>query len=156
MIAGQEATVVIDLLASIDATLKAMLALAQKRVQASQPKPVASDRDLDSKYGDPVLKFKPRDWMGEDYRNCPFSQCPPELLDLVADSLDYFATKAEQEDRRTSGGKPVAEFNRKDAARARGWAKRHRDRGFTPGAPAPTTSGEASGWDGDPTPEGWR
>jgi hypothetical protein len=46
--------------------------VAQKRAEA--PKPVvASDRDLDGKYGNPVLKFNPRDWNG------PSVQGPPLL-----------------------------------------------------------------------------
>jgi len=120
----------LDVLLSIDATLKAMLALAQQRTAraaASQPRDVASARDLDGKYGDPVVKFMPRDWTGPSFVGSRMSQCPPELLDVLAETFDYFAGKAEVKNELTGKGKPVAEFKRADAARARGWGKRMRD-----------------------------
>lgn len=113
----------IDLLRSIDASLKQLL--AQSRGPAG-PKAIASDRDLDGKWGNPELKFNPRDWTGPSHKGRKFSECPPELLDLVAETFDYFARKADENNERTDRGKPVAEFKRADAARARGWAKRMR------------------------------
>lgn len=122
-------TEALDVLRSIDATLKAMLALAQPRTaaaRASQPKPVASDRDLDGKYGDPVVKVMPRDWHGATYKNRKFSECPPNLLDQLAEMFEYFAGQADTKNERTNSGKPVGDYRRQDAARARGWAKRMR------------------------------
>lgn len=114
----------IEILESIEGLLKQFVMQAR----ASQPKPVASDRDLDGKYGDPVLKFIPRDWTGAStFKTRRFSECPPELLDMVADTFDYFAQQAEKTDERASNGKPVADYKRADAARARGWAKRMRE-----------------------------
>lgn len=126
MAAGEDALAV---LRSIDATLKAMLALAQQRtarVAAAQPKAVASDRDLDGKYGDPVVNMKdPRDWTGPPMKGRRFSECPADYLDLLAERFDYFAQKADDEHEEYNG-KPVAPYRRTDAARARGWAKRIR------------------------------
>lgn len=113
----------LGLLRSIDASLKELV--RQKR--AAAPKPVASDRDLDGKYGNPVLKFNPRDWTGAPCKDRRFSDCPPDLLDMVAETFDYFAGQAEAKDERASNGKPAADYKRADAARARGWAKRIRD-----------------------------
>jgi hypothetical protein len=87
---------------------------------------VADDRDLDGKYGDPVVRFKPRDWTGPDMKGSRYSECPAEFLDLLAGSLDYFARKDEESGKTASNGKPAALYTRKDAARARGWAKRIR------------------------------
>jgi hypothetical protein len=112
----------LTLLRSIDASLKQLV----RQTQQAAPKLVADDADLDSKYGDPELKFTPRDWQGDSYKGRKFSECPAALLDLVADSLDYFARKSEEAGELTSGGKPVAPYKRKDAARARGWAARVR------------------------------
>jgi len=118
----------IALLTSIDATLKALLTL----MRGNAPKEVATDADLDGQWGDPVVRAKdPRDWTGESQLGKPFSGCPPEYLDLIAARLDYFAERAEAEGTLTSSGKPVAPYNRRDAARARGWAKRLRA-GWTP------------------------
>jgi hypothetical protein len=142
---------VLTLLKSIDATMKAMLALAQKReakVRAAAPKEVASDKDLDSKYGDPIIKFNPRDWTGRPYKGMPMSECPPEFLDLAAETLDYFASQAEAKNEQTSKGKPAAPFKRADAARARGWAQRLRKKaGKVNGNHAPAAQQWAEGED---------
>jgi hypothetical protein len=120
------------------------------KVMANQPKPtqapsalVASDSDLDGKYGNPVINAKdPRDWTGPPMKGRKFSECPPAYLDLVASRLDYFAQKADAEGKTTSSGKPVAPFNRADAARARGWAKRMRDGTV----PTPQMDTQDAGW----------
>ncbi len=112
----------IALLKSIDATLKALV----KELRASKPKALASDAELAGPYGDPLLKTLPRDWSGHDYRNRRYSECPPELLDLVAEMMDYFGEKAERDGKQTSSGKDVAPFNFADARRARSWAARLR------------------------------
>lgn len=126
------------LLASIDASLKALVAHlgagpeshAAARHTADGVRSdgrTADDRDLDSQYGDPELRFTPRDWAGPDYKHRHYSECPPELLDMVADSLEYFARRSDETNAKTNSGKPKSEYERKDAARARGWAKRLRD-----------------------------
>lgn len=137
---------VIELLLSIDASLKTLV--AEKR--AAAPKPIASDRDLDGPHGDPVLKFNPRDWTGAPYKGRRFSECPPELLELVAETFDWFAQQAEQKHERTNAGKPVADYKRADAARARGWAKRIRDGKHQP--PPPPAANWTAGPD-DAAPE---
>lgn len=140
MATGEDA---LDLLRSIDASLKELVSIARVR----KPKAVASNHDLDGKYGDPVLKFKPRDWTGASYKNSHFSECPAELLDLVAETYDYFASQAEAKDERTERGKSVAEYKRADAARARGWAKRIRDGVHRPALQTvPANGNGASAW----------
>jgi hypothetical protein len=111
---------IVTLLTSIDATLKRMLT-------AQTAPSIASDNDLDGKFGNPPVRFMPKAWTGASYKDKPFSACPPELLDLVAESLDWLAQKAETNNELTVGGKPVAQYKRLDAARARGWAKRLRN-----------------------------
>jgi hypothetical protein len=111
----------VDLLRSIDSSLKVLL----RHFAAAAPKAVASDRELDGTHGDPVLRFTVRDWTGPSYKGRRFSECPADLLDLVASSLDYFAQQAEQKNEQYKG-KPIAPYKRSDAARARGWAARIR------------------------------
>lgn len=82
---------------------------------------------LDAQYGDPALKFKVTRWSGEDYKGRPFSECPPDLLDLIADSLEYFGKKADDNQEKTAAGKDIGPFKRKDAERARLWARRKRE-----------------------------
>jgi hypothetical protein len=118
-----------DLLANIDRTLTSIKGLLGTLVLRSTPaseKKIAPDSDLDGKYGDPEVKFMPRDWEGDDYSDMKLSTMPPELLDMVADLYDYRAERAEEEGKTTVKGRPVAPLNRADAARARGWAARKR------------------------------
>lgn len=142
---GEQMTV--ELLQSIDASLRRLVTL----LSATAPKPTADDRDLDSKYGDPEVKFVPRDWTGADYKGRHFSECPAELLDLIANALDYLADKSEAAGE-TYNGKPVAAYKRRDAARARGWAKRAREGRTRPASPAtaaPSAWADAGGFEKD-------
>ena len=122
---------VIDTLRSIDATLKLMaehsgaIRAPQSAPNDNRPVPsIASDADLDGKWGDPEVKAKsPRDWTGESQQGKRFSECPAEYLDMVADRLDYFAGNEDDPKKQR--------YNRLDASRARGWAKRIRA-GYVP------------------------
>jgi hypothetical protein len=121
-------------LASIDATLKAiLLVLSEKRNDT--PAERVPEALLAGPYGDPEVKAKdPRDWSGPSMKGRKFSECPPDYLDLLADRYDYFAGN---ETDPTKAG-----YNRKDAQRARGWAARLRA-GWTP--PTPSRVNEAEG-----------
>lgn len=120
----------LTLLRSIDASLKQLVGL----MKVSKPKEIAPDSDLDSQYGDPVIKAAdPRDWTGPSQKGKRFSECSSEYLEMVASRLDFFAEKEEREGKTSSTGKLVAPYTRRDAARARGWAKRMRE-GFAPRA----------------------
>lgn len=134
---------IVALLASIDASLKSLVA-RQVPAQASPPSPaaVASDRDLDGPYGDPIIKAKdPRDWTGPTMAGKKFSECPAEYLDALADRYDYFAVKADEANELTASGKPKSHYSRLDAARARGWAARIRS-----GAAKPSTAAPVPAW----------
>jgi hypothetical protein len=153
---------VLKTLRSIDATLKAMLEI--RRGAATQvpdtrraggqgttsPGAVASDRDLDSKWGDPVIKAMPKAWKGKSFKGQPMSRCPAELLDGLAEMYDWFANKAEKNHEVSPRGKPIADYKRLDAARARGWAKRIRAGKVAPATDsASTASGAPAEFDSD-------
>ena len=138
----------IELLRSIDASLKALLAGAKTHPSPSAdgaPK-IASDADLDGKFGDPEIRARdPRDWTGPTMKGRKFSECPAEYLDLLAERLDYFAEKnaAGTEDEQKK-----ARYQRLDAARARGWASRIRaGKVAAPKAGAPAWSDPDAGSD---------
>jgi hypothetical protein len=138
------ATEAIELLRSIDASLKQLV----RQLTASQPKAVASDRDLDGPYGNPIVKFMPRDWTGPTYKGQPMSACPAPLLEMLAETFEYFADQADAKNETTDKGKPVSGYKRADAARARGWAQRVRDGRV----PVSAGSTQDAGWadrDGD-------
>ncbi len=124
------------LLASIDATLKAILLTLQAgKAPAAR---TIDGADLDGPHGDPEIRAKsPRDWTGESQQGKRFSQCPPEYLEMVADRLDYFAEQNAASDDPEAQKK--ANYNKKDAARARGWAARIRA-GYVPVADEPSIS----------------
>ncbi|MGA1062101.1 MAG: hypothetical protein ACO3VH_07200 [Ilumatobacteraceae bacterium] len=86
-----------------------------------RPLPIDED-DLDSKYGNPKVKFMAKNWKGQDVTGWNFSDCPPEYLDMHAKMLDYFAKKDSQDPVKAKD----AIWRAKDAARARGWAERQR------------------------------
>lgn len=116
----------------------------------------ASDADLDGEYGDPEIRKDPPRWTGESFATRHYSQSTPEFLDNLAGFLDWKAGK-DDEAANASPGTPEAEakvkyarWARKDAARARGWAKRLRA-GWKPAAPAAEDS-FMDGDDGDPFP----
>lgn len=151
----------IALLRSIDGSLKQLL---RQQGGAAAGLEVADDRDLDGSYGNPVVKFNPRDWHGESMKGRTLSECPADFLELLAGTFDYFAKKAEESGETASNGRPVAPYKRKDAARARGWAKRIRegyavdkstgevmDPAWEP--PAESGFGESSDWGEPPVAE---
>lgn len=108
----------------IEAKLDAVLA---KRQQEERSKPakatadVATDEDLDGQWGDPKVKFMPRDWNGDSFKGATASACPAELCDMMANTLEYFADKNAASDPKKAG------YDRKDAGRFRAWAIRKRN-----------------------------
>lgn len=123
----------LEVLRDIELSVKAI----GQALKAMLPKPVAPARELDGPYGNPEVKFMPRDWTGPSFKHARMSECPPELLDLLAETFDYFAEQSDEKHEITAANKPVSAYRRKDAARARGWAKRKREGWVgTPAAPA--------------------
>lgn len=142
---------VIDVLRSIDKSLGLLVAHLGAAEKTSQPMQtasvprIASDADLDSKYGNPVVRSKsPRDWTLEDQIGKPFSECPPEYLEMVADRLDYFSETEEDAKK--------LKYQRLDASRARGWAKRIRGGWTRPVEQAAAFPSDAAVDDEDPIP----
>ncbi len=95
---------------------------------------IATDGDLDSQYGDEKVKFRPRDWTGHDYVGKTMSECPIEFLAQLAAACDYFAQK--NEGVLTDQGQPKSNYDRRTAARARGWIRR-KAAGWTKPKPPP-------------------
>ncbi len=126
---------VLDRLESIDKTVKAIAehlgvtgrgAPSASNGAARSGGAVADDRDLDGSYGNPTIKYMPREkyWTGQDFTGYKLSETSPEFLDAYAKYLDacaYMASKEDDEKKRKSG-----EYKAKDASRARGWSKRLR------------------------------
>ena len=118
-------------LTAIEARLAALEAAGAKPVASSDSNAVADDRDLDSEYGDPVIRFglKEKYWKEQPDPNIgyKFSECSPEYLDATAKYLSACAYM-----KRKEGDEKKAGYKDRDAARARGWAKRIRANGGQP------------------------
>jgi hypothetical protein len=115
--------------------MDAKLDEALKLLRSMAPAAIATDKDLDSRYGDPEVRFDPRDWSGAPCKGRKYSQCPAEFLAMLADALDWMAGKADEKNEMTANDKPKAPFMRADAARARGWMKRIKEGKVTQDAP---------------------
>lgn len=102
---------------------------------------IADDADLDSEYGNPTIKFDPREryWAGPSFVGYHFSETAPDYLDATAKYLDACAFMAAKEP--DEKNQKSARYKRKDAARARGWAARLRARGEPNAMPAPAQGG---------------
>lgn len=83
---------------------------------------VASERELDSEHGDPIIRKDPPRWSGESFVGAHYSEATPEYLDDLASFNDWKASKNEG----VEAKKKYAAYDRRDAARARGWAARLR------------------------------
>jgi hypothetical protein len=136
--------------------LKRLEAKVDKLI-AAQPVQAASDRELDSSYGNPKIKFSLRQWTGRDYKGALMSECEPEFLDMYAEALLYSADHPKPD-----ADPKYTDWNRKDAARAAGWARRLRAAPAAPPRPArpraaprppPPQDGEDIPW-GDDGPVG--
>lgn len=125
-------------MAAIEARLLAIVG-DTTNVKSTPSGAVASDDDLDSEWGNPIVKKDPKKWVddgGESYAGCRMSECPPKYLYMLASLFDWMAGKDEESNKTYTSkqGKevPTAPLNRKSAARARGWAKRNENRVAAP------------------------
>lgn len=118
-------------LESLEARVAALEAQAKPAPAAGA---VADDRDLDSQYGDPTIRFglKERYWpQPDEHIGRKFSECEPEYLDATAKYLDacaYMARKNATPETKAEAEKKAG-YKERDAARARGWAARIRKAG---------------------------
>ena len=108
---------------------------------------VATDAELRGPYGDKVIKKMPRRWAGDDYTGATMSQCPSELLEMLADNFDYAASKkaAEPEPKKHRNGTFWYVYDRKDAALCRGWARKNKGKTFAPPPPVTTADDGSAG-----------
>jgi hypothetical protein len=99
---------------------------------------IATDYDLDSEWGDEIVKKDPPRWRGESFAGCKMSQCSADYLNELAGFFDWKAMKdAEQGSYKNAKGEIVPtkpQYAQKSAARARGWAKRNAGLSTAPAA----------------------
>ena len=102
---------------------------------------IADDSELDSKYGNEPIRRDPteRFWKGETFVGCRPSECTPEYLDARAKYLDLCAKLKEKD-----GKQKFADYDKADARRSRGWARRLRSGWKAPQPPPRPNFGSAS------------
>lgn len=114
----------------IEAKLDQLLAAKAPAPQASRfavaPGAVAPASELDSQYGNPVIKKDPPRWSGPSFVGQPYSACSAEYLESLAGFLEWKAGK--DTEKGDADSLKYAGYARKDAARARGWAQRNREK----------------------------
>ena len=119
---------------------------------------VASDQDLDSDRGDPNIVYdpKPKYWDGPSYAGMHYSEVPdPAYLDAMAKYLDayaYAAGKSASEGKDVKKNEKAARYKAIDAGRARGWAKRIRERVAAAPKPSPADADYGGGGNDDDIP----
>jgi hypothetical protein len=116
--------------AKLDVLSKAKAASPASKTEGD----IASDADLDGKYGNEEIRRDPSSkyWDGASYAGQRMSECPADYLDAYAkykDACAYMNQKEGKEEKAKYVG-----YDRKSAARARGWAQRIRG-GYKPPAP---------------------
>ncbi len=137
--------VVMARLAAIEARLAALESGGSRTAGGvSSGGAVATDYEMSGQYGDPILKKHPPRWTGPagEFVGKRFSQCSPDVLDVVAGFNDWKADK----EAATAGKEKYAAYSRKDAARARGWAKRLREGWKAPPEPESSFAGDGGGF----------
>lgn len=110
-------------LRAIREEVRAIRLLLEARLEGT----VASADDILHKYGDPLVRFRPKTWPLDraDEKGRPMSRCSPEFLDHLARALDQMATKDAAEGKLYKG-RPSAPHTRRQAGLARRWAIRKR------------------------------
>ncbi len=81
---------------------------------------VADDRELDSPMGNPSVRKDPPRWGGDSMVGRTLSECSVDFLECFAEFKTYTGSNP----RDVPNGAKYAEYDLKDAARARGWARR--------------------------------
>jgi hypothetical protein len=103
-----------------------------------------TDEELDDKYGNPEIRLVPSRWTGRDFMGWKYGDCPPEFLDEMSNMLDAIGRKQSKDPLKVRNSR----WSAKDAARARGWAARHRKNGTT-GKADDAMPGGADDWDSE-------
>lgn len=111
-------------------TFAAMAAVWGGKASGAARNEIADDRDLDSQWGNPEIRKDPPKWIEAgkaSYVGRKLSACPSDYLQALAGFYDWQADRDEKSGRVDAKGRPTAPYSRRDAARARGWAKRNEE-----------------------------
>jgi hypothetical protein len=116
--------------AKLDALSRAKAAAPVAKAEGE----IATADDLDGKFGNEEIRRDPsaKYWSGASYAGQRMSECPADYLEAYGkykDACAYMNQKEGKEEKAKYVG-----YDRKSAARARGWAQRIRG-GYKPPAP---------------------
>ncbi len=101
----------------------------------------ADDAELDGRYGDPEIRRDPSQkyWDGPSYKGCRLSEAPPEYLKAFITYKLACSVMAAKDPERAK----YAEYDRRDAARAKGWLLRMQSGAIQPPTQARPRTGFA-------------
>lgn len=89
----------------------------------------AGARELDSEWGNPEIKFAPKNWSGEPVVGRFMSDLQPTTLRALATDYARLARYYDEQGSKDNKGRPKSFYARKDAGRALGWALRLESQG---------------------------
>ena len=89
----------------------------------------AGARELDSEWGNPEIKFAPKNWSGEPVVGRFMSDLQPTTLRALATDYARLARYYDEQGSKDNKGRPKSYYARKDAGRALGWALRLESQG---------------------------
>lgn len=84
----------------------------------------ASEQELDAEGGDPVLQKDPPRWVGSSMAGKHLSATSAPFLKAYISFKQWQMEMDVKDNRMTSGGRPRANFHKRDIALAMGWLKR--------------------------------
>ena len=109
----------------------ASLQTAPRAAAGPGAKPIEANID-DPKWGDPEIRYVPKKWDGPSYLGERMSACSVEFLRFLAGELESSAAWKEGQGDETKA--KYAIMDRRDAAKARAWARRKLEKGEGPPA----------------------
>lgn len=85
----------------------------------------AQERDLDSEYGNFVVRRDPPRWKGDSFEGKRLSECTAPYLDALAEFKLWQLCREQERD--TDDARKRVKYLQRDVARCRGWARRLRE-----------------------------
>jgi hypothetical protein len=116
-----------ELMRLVKSTHAIVTRLEKQAASSSSPGvEIADDFDLDGQYGNEVIRKSPsaRYWAGDDHTGARMSECSAEFLEAYARYKDACAFMAAKEAKTKPEKEKYVGYDKKSAARARGWVKR--------------------------------
>ena len=81
---------------AVQQTLPTQAPAAPAQSPYASQKRIATDVEMSKFNGTMKVRFDPKNWPGDPHKGRMLLQCDPNFLDIYADQIEYFATKAKE------------------------------------------------------------